>query len=212
MRLQSLAEAAIFYESKPRLDSNYISSQSMTEKRPPIFTSARIVARGPEGKNFVKAIVDDNSEIYLYNDDDNTVDVKEIPIGEDVEIRNVRFVDKPGQTKYNANAHHISNQSENIRAIFLSSTGKNSHLIRSKNSAKNPFRPSSVISVSKTKYRYEIITALAFHFYGNTKNARSRMAGDMADHFIQTNPEAVEEAFRRKKEWEESQGNDDDSC
>ena len=212
MRLQSLAEAAMFYESKPRLDSNYISSQSMTQKRPPVFTYARIVARGPEGKNFVKATVDDNSEIYLYNDDDNTVDVKKIPIGQNVEIRNVRFVDKPGQTKYNANAHHISNQNEDVKAIFLSSTGNNSHSIRSKNSAKHPFRPASVISVSKTKYRYEIITTLAFHFYGNTKNARSVMAGDMADYYIQKNPEAVEEAFRRKKEWEESQGNDDDSC
>ena len=184
----------------------------MNEKTPPVFTSARIVARGPEGKSFVKAIVEDNSEIYLYNDDDNTVDVKKIPLGQVVQIRNLRFVEKLGPTKYNANAHHISNQSENVKAIFLTSTVKNSRSIRSKNSEKHPFRPSNVISVSKTKYRYETITALAFHFYGNTKNARSVMAGDMADYYMQNNPEAVEAALRRKKEWEESQGNDDDLC
>jgi len=175
----------------------------MPAKRPPVFTSAVIVSHGPSDKAYVKARVDDNNEVYLYPDDSETVDVKSIPIGETVEIRNLAFVDTAGPTKYRANAQNIYLQNENVKAACLSLKAKKRSVIRSKNTSRARFFMPNTISVARSEYRYEAIVALADKRYGNKSTSLSRMVGDMIDFYLCSKHEDVQMALKLKKEWKE---------
>jgi len=174
----------------------------MPAKRPPVFTSAVIVSHGPSDKAYVKARVDDNNEVYLYPDDSETVDVKSIPIGETVEIRNLAFVDTAGPTKYRANAQHIDLQNENVKAACSCSKTKKPSVVRSKNTSRSRFFMPSHVSVAHSEYRYEAIVALADKRYGNKTTSPSRVVGDMVDFYIRKNHDEVEMALKAKEEWE----------
>lgn len=174
----------------------------MPTKRPPVFTSAVIVSHGPSDKAYVKARVDDNNEVYLYPDDSETVDVKFIPIGEAVEIRNVAFVDTAGPTKYKANAQHFDLQNERVKAACSCSKTKKRSVVRSKNTSRSRFFMPSQVSVAHSEYRYEAIVALADKRYGNKTTSLSRVVGDMVDFYIRKNHEEVEMALKAKEEWE----------
>lgn len=175
----------------------------MPTKRPPVFTSAVIVSHGPADKAYVKARVDDNNEIYLYPDDSETVDVKRIPVGENVEIRNLAFVDTVGPTKYKANAQHIDLQNEKTKSIFSLSVKKCSASVKSKKSKRLRFFVPNQISVAHSDYRYNAIVALADKIYGNKTTSPNRMAGDMIDFYLAHKHEEVQAALREKAEWEQ---------
>ena len=176
----------------------------MPAKRPPVFTSAIIVSHGPSDKAYVKARVDDNNEVYLYPDDSETVDVKSIPIGETVEIRNLAFVDTAGPTKYKANAQHIDLQNESVKAACFSLKTKKRSVIRSKNTNRARFFMPNTISVARSEYRYEAIVALADERYGNKSTSLSRMVGDMIDFYLCSKHEEVQLALRLREEWKKS--------
>lgn len=174
----------------------------MPAKRPPVFTSAVVVSHGPNDKSFVKAQVEDGSEIYLYPDDSGTLDLKLVPVGSTVEIRNVGFVDTPGPTAYKANAQHIELQNENTKAIFASRKKKNSMSVVKKKTPKARFTIPKQITVGQSDFRFKAIVALADARYGSKSNALSKITGDMVDYYLSMNSSAVKEAFIRQAQWE----------
>lgn len=178
----------------------------MPAKRPPNFTSAIVVSHGPADKAYIKARVDDGNEIYLYPDDSETVDLKKIPVGEMVEIRNLAFVDTVGPTKYKANAQHINLQNEKTKSIFSLSVKKQSLSVKNKTTKRPRFSVPSQISVAHSSYRYNAIVALADKIYGNKTTSLGRMAGDMIDFYLTHKHEEVQAALREKTEWEKQLG------
>lgn len=174
----------------------------MPAKRPPVFTSAVLVSHGPNDKSYVKAQVEDGSEIYLYPDDSGTLDLKLVPVGSTVEIRNLGFVDTPGPTVYKANAQHIELQNENTKAIFTSRKKKSSLPVSKKKTSKARFTIPKQITVAHSDFRFKAIVALADARYGNKSNALSKMTGDMVDFYLSMNVVPLQDAFTKQAEWE----------
>lgn len=176
----------------------------MPSKRPPNFNTAIIVSHGPSDKAYVKAMAEDNHEIYLYPDDSGTVDLRLIPIGRPVNIRNLSFVDTAGPTLYKANAQHIDLQSNEVKDLCFRKGKNKAFVVKSKKTPRQPFHVPSKISVAHSDYRYEAISALAEQKYGNTTTSISRMTGDMVDFYLCSKHEEVQRALKLKEEWKES--------
>jgi hypothetical protein len=81
------------------------------------FQKAKMISKGDPNQRWVKAILSNGEECFLFPDDTNTVKVKNYNIGTVFNVESRRPCRNPGVTKWTTNALHISLQVEQLKQL-----------------------------------------------------------------------------------------------
>jgi hypothetical protein len=94
------------------------SSRSANEKLPFQFDEAVIIGKGSPNHPWAKCVLADGEQAFIYPDDEDTVLVKQLPVGTRLYVTPRRQAKNPGPTKYVLNAVHIELQTEHCKAAI----------------------------------------------------------------------------------------------
>ena len=81
------------------------------------FQKAKIISKGDPNQRWVKAIFSNGEECFLFPDDENTVQVKNYPVGTVFAIRTPRPCRNPGATKWTTQVLNEAFQLPQLKAL-----------------------------------------------------------------------------------------------
>lgn len=118
------------------------------------YQTATVIDRGPIECPWVKALLSNGEECFVYSDTDNTIPAKRLDIGVTLYVSVPRECRKPGSTKWTTNFMDIYFQPEDTRKYIdsLLAKDKDTTDFESKTKSKKPS-----VSVPYSLSRYEFI-------------------------------------------------------
>ena len=148
------------------------------------YQTATVIDRGPIESPWVKALLANGEECFVYPDTDNTIPAKMLDIGTTLYVSIPRECRQPGPTKWTTNFMNIIFQTETLQQYIKSllvqdkcTVGHTS--IKSQTKARKPRKP--VVSVPYCLNRHEFIEKIVEEKYFDGKYARSNAVAYIID-------------------------------
>lgn len=147
------------------------------------FDEAVILGKGAPNYQWAKGLLSDGEQAFIYPDDEETVNPKNLPVGTSLLITPPRLCRKPGTTKWTVNALHFDLQPPAVQSLVAQSQ---SNLPAKVEQAELPVQPSMEIEDCPTKK----ISITMQHSY-----ARQMFVDRVVSHFGLTGPRKRAEAL-----------------
>jgi len=122
-----------------------------------LYQTATVIDRGPIESPWVKALLANGEECFVYSDSDNTIPAKMLDVGATLFVSTPRECRQPGPTKWTTNFMDIIFQTEETREYIESLSAKNKDTFRHVSFELKAKSKKPSVSVPYSLSRYEFI-------------------------------------------------------